>query len=98
MTVYLTLLYHTSSDNNLTKRDSVPNIQVTENGDLNNSPISILGNKLKLDKALRRRDRPKGTKKKTLTELSEKNEVNRQTNYNKLEKQSQKAKNEKYTY
>ena len=35
---------------NLTKRDSFPNIQVTENSDISNSPISHLGNKLKLNK------------------------------------------------
>ena len=58
---------------------------MTENGDLNNSPISNLGNKLKLNKVIRRRGRPKDTKK-TLTEFSEKNEVNRQTKRcNKLE-------------
>ena len=73
MTVYRTLLQHmslvtpshefSSSDNNLTKRDSFPNIQVTEYGDLNNSPISNFRNKLRLNKVVRRTGRPKGTKK-----------------------------------
>ena len=44
-----------------------------------------MGTKLKLNKVVRRRGRPKGTKK-TMTEFSEKNEVNRQTKRrNKLE-------------
>ena len=47
-----------SSDNRLTKRDSFPYVQVTENGDLNNSPLSNLGNKLKLNKVEINRNQP----------------------------------------
>ena len=51
------------------KNSSFPNIQLTSNGNLKDSPISNLGNKLRLRKLVQRRGRPKGTKKK-FTEFS----------------------------